>query len=117
VARSRRHDRDLPKPNPKRKIRVRSEPQKVKGLVNARLLAFEFPDTFELPHDSVIKSVKPGDYVKVARNGERFWLRVDGFVGRRWHGTVDNDLVVNEDIERGDSIYFMRKNIYDVMKA
>ena len=81
--------------------------------MNASLLAFEF-EAFEVPSAAEIKKVKPGDFVKVARNGERFWLRVDGYVGRRWHGTVSNRLRSNEDIASGDSIFFSRKNIYDL---
>jgi len=78
-------------------------------------MAFEFPETFELPTDSQIRKIKPGDLVKVARNGERFWVRVDGYVGRKWHGTVSNDLIQNDDLDLGDSIFFAKKNIYTVM--
>lgn len=104
-------DRDClcPRRSPKAKVR----PKAVKGLVNARLLAFEF-DTFNVPSDSEIRKLKPGDLVKVARNGERFWIRVDGYVGRKWHGTISNKLVMNDDLKYGDSIYFARKNIYDL---
>ena len=104
-------DRDCVCPARPRKAKAR--PRTVKGLVNARLLAFEF-DSFEVPSDSEIRKLKPGDFVKVARNGERFWLRVDGYVGRKWHGTVSNKLVLNDDLKYGESIYFTRKNIYDL---
>jgi hypothetical protein len=115
VAQGKSFDRDHSRANPKKKSsRSRSTPRKIKGLVNARLLAFEFPETFVTPSDAVIKKLKPGDFVKVARNNERFWVRIDGFVGRRWHGTIDNYLINQSDIEYGDKIYFMRKNIYDV---
>jgi len=114
VARSsRRFDKDHISPGPKRKSK--KTPRTVKGLVNARLCAFEFPETFQVPLDSTIRKLKPGNLVKVARNGERFWVRVDGFVGRKWHGTVVNELSLNEDLDYGDSIYFMRKHIYDVL--
>ncbi len=91
------------------------EPRTIRGLANARLLAFEFPETFEVPSDAELRAMKPGDYVKVARNGERFWVRLDGYVGRKWHGTVSNDLVLNDDLKLGDSIFFARKNIYDTL--
>ena len=115
MGRSRRYDRD--NTGPKGKKGSKNRPQKLKGLVNARLLAFEFPDTFKTPSDAAIKKLKPGDFVKVSRNGERFWVRVDGFVGRQWHGTVDNELKHNPDLAIGDSFYFMRKHIYDVLRA
>ena len=83
--------------------------------MNARLLAFEF-DAFEVPSDSEIRKLKPGDFVKVARNSERFWVRIDGYIGRKWHGTVSNVLILNEDLKQGDSIFFYRKNIYDLRR-
>lgn len=98
---------------PVRVRKAKGRPRDVKGLVNARLLAFEF-DTFEVPSDSQIRKLKPGDLVKVARNAERFWVRVDGYVGRKWHGTVSNQLANSDDLKYGDSIYFSRKNIYDL---
>lgn len=100
---------------PKRTKRASGHPRAIKGLVNARLLSLEF-DTFETPTDAQIKKLKPGDFVKVSRNGERFWIRVDGYIGRKWHGTVSNNLDPdsNPDLNLGDSIFFMRKNIYDL---
>lgn len=117
MGRSRRHDRDSAKPKSLSKKGPKNRPQNLKGLINARLLAFEFPDTFSTPSDAEIKRLKPGDFVKVCRNGDRFWVRVDGFVGRRWHGTVANELVGSPDLSFGDSFYFMRKHIYDVLKG
>ena len=98
---------------PARTRKSKSRPRTVKGLVNARLLAFEF-DNFEVPPDSEIRKLKPGDLVKVTRNSERFWVRVDGYVGRKWHGTVSNKLIRNDDLKTGDAIFFTRKNIYDL---
>lgn len=93
----------------------KDEPRKVK-LVNARSLALEH-DYFEQPSESVMRKVRPGDFVKVARRGERFWLKVTGFVGRTYHGQVAAHLDQNSDLEFGDAIYFERKNIYDVLAA
>jgi len=91
-------------------------PRAVKGLVNAKLMAKEHPETFFVPSDAEIKRVKPGDFVKLARNDERFWVRVTGWVGKKWHGTVANELICNDDLPYGSSIYFTKKNIYDVMR-
>jgi hypothetical protein len=106
-------DRDCISPG-KCKASKRS-PKSVGGLVNARLLALEF-ETFETPTNADIRKVKPGDFVKLARNGERFWVRVSGFVGKKWHGIVDNDLSMNPDLQAGDCIFFDRKNIYDILR-
>ena len=92
-------------------------PKAIKGLVNARLLALEFEDTFFVPSDASIKAIKTGNFVKVALNNERIWVRVDGYVGRKWFGTVSNDLMLQNDLKCGDCIYFMRKNIYDIYRG
>lgn len=89
-------------------------PRAVRNLVNAKFLASQH-DSFEVPSEATLRRIKPGDFVKLARNGERFWVRVDGFVARRMHGTVDNDLVCNMDLKRGDQIFFYKRHIYDVL--
>ena len=86
----------------------------VSGLHNAKLLALEH-DTFEVPSDATLRRIKPGDFVKIARKGERFWVRLDGFIKRKLFGTVDNVLLINQDIKLGDQIFFQKKNIYDVI--
>lgn len=88
-------------------------PQDISGLVNARALSLEF-DSFDVPSSSEIRKLKTGDLVKVARNSERFWVVIDGYVGRKWFGTIVSVLKRNKDIKRGDCIFFQRKNIYDV---
>ena len=60
--------------------------------------------------------LRTGDFVKLSRNNERFWVQITGYVGRKWHGTVANKLANNQDIGYGDKIYFMKKNIYDTVK-
>lgn len=108
------YDEDHKRPSKKRSGRRLCEPRKIDGLVNARSLSLQY-DTFNVPSDADIRKIKPGDFVKLARNGERFWVRVDGYIARKWHGTIDNKLTENEDIGYGDKIFFYKKNIYDVM--
>ena len=93
----------------------KSEPMVI-DLVNARALALGH-EYFEQPSDAVIRKIRPGDFVKVCRRGERLWVRVTGFVGRRYHGQIANEPIRNLDLAFGDQIYFERKNIYDVMSA
>lgn len=94
-----------------------TQPRAVKGLIDAKALAKKHPNTFFVPKDALVKKLKPGDFVKVARNNERFWLRLTGWVGKRWHGTVANHLINNDDLAHGDAIFFTKKNIYDVLPA
>ena len=91
-----------------------THPREIEGLENAKLLALEY-DGFDRPPASAIRKLKPGDHVKVSRNRERFWVKITGFVGRQWHGVVDNTLVQNDDLKLGDSIFFMKRHIYDVL--
>lgn len=94
----------------------RGRPRAIGSLVNARLMAIQW-DSFEVPSDAALKSLGPGDFVKLCRNSERFWVRIDGYIGRKWHGTVANDTLLNDDLKYGDSIFFMRKNIYDTING
>lgn len=88
---------------------------RIVDLANAGNLARNF-HSFESPPESEIRKLKPGDFVKLARNQERFWVCVSGYIGRRWHGSIANDLKRNDDLSRGESIFFMRKNIYDLKR-
>jgi hypothetical protein len=90
----------------------RGHPRAVKGLADAQALAKAHPETFGVPPAANLKRIKPGDFVKVARNGERFWVKVTGFEKRRIHGVVDNDLMFNDDLPVGQGIYFQKKHIY-----
>ena len=90
---------------------ARAHPLKVE-LVDAKALAKKYPETFEVPMDAHLRKIKPGDLVKVARNGERFWVLVTGFEKRRIHGQVANMLEDNDDLPFGRTIYLQKKNIY-----
>lgn len=92
------------------------EIRKLPKLVDAHALAKRH-EWFEQPTAAEIRKVKPGQFVKVNRNGERFWIKVRGFEGRKYHGQVANVLAFNEDLEFGDHVYFERKNIYDIQRA
>jgi len=81
-------------------------------LVDAKALAKAHSETFGVPSDADLRKVGPGDLVKVARNGERFWVSVTGFEKRRIHGEVANELEENDDLPFAQSIYLQKKNIY-----
>ena len=90
---------------------ARAKPIKVE-LVAAKAIAKAHPDSFAVPVDSHLRKVKPGDLVKVARNGERFWVLVTGFEKRRIHGQVANMLEDNDELPFGQAIFLQKKNIY-----
>jgi hypothetical protein len=109
-------DADHPTPTKRVSRSSRGHPQQVSGLRDAAALAKKHVN-FEAPSAAAIRSLKPGDYVKVARNGERFFVEMSGFEGRKYHGIVANDLEKNDDVPADVPIYFYRKNIYCIRKA
>lgn len=90
----------------------RGHPVAVPDLVDAKSRAKAHPETFDVPSDADLRKLGPGDLVKVARNGERFWVTVTGFEKRRIHGEVANELGENDDLPFGTSIYLQKKNVY-----
>lgn len=79
-------------------------------LVNARERARRHT-SFSQPLNASIKNLGIGDHVKVGVDGERVWVKMTGYVGRRYHGIVANGL------HKGLPIFFQRKNIMDIMKG
>ena len=80
--------------------------------VNAQEMAEKYPDTFEVPSDEELKSLKKGDFAKVCLNDERFWVRILFIEGECYTGTVDNILVFNKEIAYGDMVTFQLDNVY-----
>lgn len=97
------------------RARPSAEIRKVR-LTDARRLSLD-SENFEQPSADVIRKIRPGDRVKVARNHERFWVKVTGFEGRKYHGQVANSLARSDELQIGDRIYFDRKNIYDILQG
>jgi hypothetical protein len=96
--------------------RSRRPPVDVRGpaLTDAGALAKKHAE-FEVPTTADVRALSPGSWVKVARGGERFWVRMTGYVGRKYHGVVANDLDKrNADLPTKAPIFFLRKHIYCV---
>ncbi len=80
---------------------------------NAQKLARQYPDTFEAPSESDLDNLAVGDYVKVCgAANERFWARIVELDGDKVVAKVDNILVVEENYNMGDLIFFRRWHIY-----
>lgn len=94
----------------------RARAKALDGLIDAQAMHRKHPRTFQVPTAASKAAIKPGDFVKVARNDERFWVRVTGFEKRRIHGAVDNKLKkrLNKDLPLGKKIYFQKKHIYAI---
>jgi len=88
----------------------------IEGLSDAKKLS-EKHTSFDRPSQADLRRIGVGDYVQVCRNGERFWLLVTGYVGKRWHGQICNRLYNNQDLKQGDRIFFMKRHIYNVRES
>jgi hypothetical protein len=56
------------------------------------------------------KKLKTGDLVKIARNGERFWLQIKKITPKEILAKVDND-VTEQTFHYGDIIKIKKKEI------
>ena len=74
----------------------------------------DIPSTFWVP-DSDTKALKIGDLMKVACNGERFWVQVKKVEGvGEYIGRVDNCLF-QEELNYGMLIPVSHNHIYEVI--
>jgi hypothetical protein len=89
--------------------------KQLKTAIDAQEMAKKYPITFEAPTQAVLNRIKKGKHVKVAYNQERFWILVTKVVGDTVIGTVDNDLVLRQDIKYGDLVSVQKNQVYDVM--
>ena len=69
------------------------------------------PDTFVVPDDDTLDKIAPGDFVKVIRGSERFWLRVREYAEGQGVGVVDNYLVEEHGFDYGDYVAFQRSHV------
>lgn len=104
-------DHPLPTVEPKRS---RKHPANVRGPGFVDAAALTKHNDFEVPSAAELRAIKPGAWVKVCRNGERFWLKLTGYVGKKHHGIVANRLSRNADLPMDTPLFFMKKHIYAV---
>ena len=87
-------------------------------LADAQTMHREHPETFDAPDAQELAAIKPGDWVKICREGERFWCKVVGAKGKYLIGAVDAPLVNsgNADInEPGKLVRFECRRVYTIM--
>ena len=92
-------------------------------LENAFELNKEYPDTFKIPSQKEIDSLKVNDLVKlifVEKNGspetipERMWVKIIEINKDNFVGILDNKPYYIESIKYGDEIVFKVENIIDI---
>lgn len=93
-------------------------------LVNARKMAALHPDTFNVPEEIDIKTLRVGAFARVCAGEERFWVVItkvnaalfEGAAANSFEGTVANDLILrSHGLKFGDLIYFESKHIYSIL--
>lgn len=66
-----------------------------------------------------IEHLQPGDFVKIRREGERFWLIVQSIEGESITAVVNNNLVFTDKhgLQVGDVVKFDRADVLDIIPA
>jgi hypothetical protein len=88
-------------------------------LADAFALHEQHGASFALPDPDRLAALEPGDFVKVCRHDERFWIEITKVREDVLHGTVANRLGMpgNEDLPVGAVITARWKNVYDTILA
>jgi hypothetical protein len=73
------------------------------------------PYTFELPLPDKMRALKPGHYVKICHNEERFWVIVKEINNDKIKGIVNNDLIREQPFKCDDEIEFEKRHIYNIL--
>jgi hypothetical protein len=86
-------------------------------LVDAQEMHRQYPDTFEAPTDHELATIRPGQFIKVCRDGERFWLAVTGASGRYLIASIANPLVTsgNARLAMGKAVRVEPRHVYSIM--
>jgi hypothetical protein len=86
-------------------------------LIDAVRRAQESAD-FKIPSDNKVDALKEDDLVKIGMDsiggGERFWVVIEDILPGGYRGKIDNNLLGNWGVNRGDSIMFERRHIIDI---
>jgi uncharacterized protein YegJ (DUF2314 family) len=79
------------------------------------------PETFEIPNDVDIASLKPGDFAKLIFQavgaGERMWVKVEERTGQNFSGWLANTPATIDGLNVGDRIEFHARHIAQVRRV
>lgn len=87
-------------------------------LVDAVAMAAANPKTFTVPSAAELDVLRAGDFVKVCRNDERFWVELTAIEPTLLHGIVANALVNpgNAKLVMGSPLTCERRHVYTTMQ-
>lgn len=77
------------------------------------------PETFEVPTQEELNTIRAGDHVKLCfNNKERMWVEVVGITDTGViSGIVDNKPVCEGSPKYKHPVVFCRENVYNILKA
>lgn len=83
---------------------------------DAQAMSRLHPQTFDVPAPEILAAIRPGTFVKVCAEPERFWVEVVAVEGDGIMGRVSNDLVhtARHGLRDGDSVTFEKRHIFGV---
>lgn len=83
---------------------------------DAQAMSRLHPQTFDVPAPEILAAIRPGTFVKVCAEPERFWVEVVAVEGDGIMGRVSNDLVhtARHGLRDGDNVTFEKRHIYYV---
>jgi len=83
--------------------------------IDAQQMHKDNPDTFWAPNQEELDALRPGQYVKICENRERFWVELEEVDGEKLVGRIDNDLVMEHSFKYNDIIKFEKKNVMGII--
>jgi len=85
--------------------------------IDAQQMNQEYPDTFDVPNDDMIRNLDMGDMVKVSNGRERFWIEIAEKKTRGYFdGVVMNRLIFNKYYTLGSLVRFHTRHIYKILQ-
>jgi hypothetical protein len=81
------------------------------NLIDAQAMAAAYPGRFDAPLQGELDAIVPGNWVKVCRNHERFWIVVKMRTDDLIVGEVNNRLGFNPGLK---TVICQPRHIYDI---
>ena len=86
------------------------------GLLDAPAMARAHPGLFGAPSAAELDALQAGDFVKICRHNERFWLQIMAFSGPHIQALVANNLLDNDDLKVGAVVWVGREHVLETLK-
>jgi len=86
------------------------------NFINGQEMNKQNPDTFHIPSQEELDTLKEGVFIKVGHNAERFWAEITSIEDSgSIYARVDNDLLNEHPFKCDDKILVENKHILDIL--